>query len=1206
MSLDASWMKSRHIATRLMYVARAYARSTALHSFANDTSNETLYSHLGVVVHREGAFVLTHAANALDARELGSRGRVLGSWRCALDDAFTDVTFQESSANENDDELRALASAWRLSLRDDDEHAVVARACATTASGEAHVVRCATSRSGARDYVASMELERVIWLDDGERATSCASSEKEIVFGTDRGRCVFVDWATGVERAACALRRSSNDGAIAHIEFDSETNVVVVRFTSGAVCAASIGNDGKVSRQRWYDAFPSPWTCVAFHRRTRALALGTVDGEIRVYDDAMDGEVGKPSKTFGLRAFGFGTEDTGACAHAKWSNDGRALATGWSRRGIGIWSDAGCLLMCSLQHAYSSGGANAREITEDVEDEDGPRIGACLGVPAWGVGGFSLFAITLGANGPTLLEYSLARNVPNPHISLRTTDGAAVRNDESHTLLAEDRAFILRVNASGKVNLYQAICPATYVEAHWPMRLTAMSSAGTRVAIAGARGCVVYNTRDEKWTMFSSLAEEHEFEALALAWIDVPTAKAHTPILAVAAKFGKPRMFSKSLKVSYRIQFYVRDRLGGSATLGSLPLPAEPTHISARGSHFVVRFENGELAVYKLDMQGDEGAVHPVRESSGQRRKTSIEGNVSLMTVLPQDGAAPEDDIAPSEVLVLTGERDLVLVDLTENHTPVTITNNVAEFWVSPRVRELKSSTNAPSEDENSSSGCESDYGEDALANPINRGCIFAYGADGMRICYFPRGGAQQILRDGISCMEIDRSSKNPELEFDRELYPVKVSLRLSRIIGVAQKLSASEHGASAYFNLAPKSHTIFPCVLRKILSADGHDAALRFVRAARRETPHLTHALEWLLFTALESACLKSTSREIATQSGLTKALALLSELPNYLDIVVSVARKTDNTRWEALFNVAGKPSDLCRQALESGRLRIAACYMLVIDKLEGEIVGQSVAVEVMNAALASRDYRLVEDLIKFLLKPVETKPPSTKEVKPSLLGRVLNVVVPPPNSVLSLGVRGDRELILDAPEQAILKSHLDALARDKDIVSMGAFITETSFDGVGYFKHESSRGGSAYIDNFSTALETAARSLRKHAAARNSNKSPHAERRRKSEFEDEILALDAMDLVNSPSDTSRATDLLEVVRRADCTDWSLLLATVLGRVDALETMFTMERDLLKPWTEICRKCATSSTDLELKKFLVKVVAAVERVFEVEKNGAR
>ena len=60
------------------------------------------------------------------------------------------------------------------------------------------------------------------------------------------------------------------------------------------------------------------------------------------------------------------------------------------------------------------------------------------------------------------------------------------------------------------------------------------------------------------------------------------------------------------------------------------------------------------------------------------------------------------------------------------------------------------------------------------------------------------------------------------------------------------------------------------------------------------------------------------------------------------------------------ALFEHAGDPGQLQRDALKRGQLRTAACYLLVVDKLVGAAAGAEAAGELLYAALERRQYRL------------------------------------------------------------------------------------------------------------------------------------------------------------------------------------------------------------------------------------------------------
>ena len=1140
----------------------------------------------GARVHREGALLCAFE---------GSRARVSSLARDG-----TSVTVGEMDAG-----ARVADAAWRERAptrdeREEDWHRTRAwcrseeraRVCASeetigtslamvTEGGE--VLTCRVERARERDGETRRgrcEIERVVRLEDGERATCVASDDEEMVIGTDRGRVVFVSWERGEEGRSATARKSARDGGATSVAWCPDAGTVVMRFESGAVGVVTIDGNGAMTRRNWFDAFPCPATCAAFHRGSKRLALGTADGETRVYEDATTSDASTPSVVCGLGAWGFDAQETGSVSHASWSNDGRALAVAWRRRGLSVWSESGCLLMCSVHHRGAPAVTPAASLREET-DEETPNVGTCLCAPAWGIGGFSLFVVVLASSGKKLFEHSLAKSVPKIHVAPRVSANAP--GEEPSLLIGDDRVFVVASNAAGKVRLRQEVVPGEYLRRQWPMRLASMNPEGSHIAIAGARGCVLYDTHRERWGMFRNFEEENAFEAIAFGWFSLAaegTGGAPRSVLAVVAKHGEARMFSKTMKMCYSVRLY--DDGGSGDVLTSMPLQFEPTRASVCGNFLVVAFATGEIAAFEVDERGSDVSMHAVREINGERRKTTLRSSsriIGVCAVAPID--VETDSRAPTECVVLTEAGEVVVVDLTGRRDDVGVFTKVSEFWVSER------SALEPQLADGESSGFDSDVGaSDAL--PTDGGCIFAYGAEGVRVCYFPRGSLRRVLIEGARACDIERASSNPELEFDRELYPIAVSMKLNRIVGITQKLSFGDSADSPYYVVAPKVHTIVPYILRKLLRAGREDTALRYARAARARTPHFTHALEWLLFTSLEA----SSSRQVDSQDVLKKSIALLSELPNYLDIVVSVARKTDNTRWEALFKHAGKPSVLCHRALESKRVRIAACYILVVDKLEGEDVGRATAKEVMQAALEAREYELVEDLIKFLLKPIGARERREIERKPGIFGRVLDVIAPPPQSVLSLGERADRELTLDASEQELLKTHFDALARERDVVDMGAFVAHTSFDGAAYMRHETDEQGEAYISDFSQALLDAALCLRETKSRRGpSFHSPQSK---------SLFAVESSREPGGRSDESYAATLLAAAREAECTDWTLLLATVLGRADVLCDVFETQPELREPWVRVSKECVKRSSDGDLVARLTAIVADIERIASV------
>ncbi|KAG1677057.1 hypothetical protein FOA52_001227 [Chlamydomonas sp. UWO 241] len=218
-----------------------------------------------------------------------------------------------------------------------------------------------------------------------------------------------------------------------------------------------------------------------------------------------------------------------------------------------------------------------------------------------------------------------------------------------------------------------------------------------------------------------------------------------------------------------------------------------------------------------------------------------------------------------------------------------------------------------------------------------------------------------------------------------------------------------------------PESQPVLPCLLRRLLAKGALHEATALAR--RHEPgPHFMRSLEWLLFTTLElessnshknrghqavaakprpstdargqavlgrtppgdsylnrppewqssSGCASSLlSRQVSPL--LTNAAALVRQFPQYADVVVSVARKTDAQLWPPLFSAVGPPSELLEGLLQAGALASAACFLLVIDRLEGASVAHTQAIRLIQLALLRGEYALVGDLLRFILPPGE-----------------------------------------------------------------------------------------------------------------------------------------------------------------------------------------------------------------------------------------
>ena len=214
----------------------------------------------------------------------------------------------------------------------------------------------------------------------------------------------------------------------------------------------------------------------------------------------------------------------------------------------------------------------------------------------------------------------------------------------------------------------------------------------------------------------------------------------------------------------------------------------------------------------------------------------------------------------------------------------------------------------------------------------------WTYGAEGVRVWYVPAGGPPIVptpahggggsgarpsgsseapgrtSADSSIDSSIDSSSRasralafsDPELEFDREAYPVGVSLwegAAPVLIGVTQRLARASCASDACFEPTPKAQPVLPCLLRHLLRV-GESATARRVARVSAHAPGFAHALEWLLFAALDrhagpGAPPRGSSARDAAERALADALELVSTFPEHLDVIVSVARKTDSVQW-------------------------------------------------------------------------------------------------------------------------------------------------------------------------------------------------------------------------------------------------------------------------------------------------------------------
>jgi RAB6A-GEF complex partner protein 1 len=135
------------------------------------------------------------------------------------------------------------------------------------------------------------------------------------------------------------------------------------------------------------------------------------------------------------------------------------------------------------------------------------------------------------------------------------------------------------------------------------------------------------------------------------------------------------------------------------------------------------------------------------------------------------------------------------------------------------------------------------------------------------------------------------------------------------------------------------QTQLFIPQVLRHHIQQANEKSAL-FLAHRYSRLEYFAHALEVLLHDVLDAEVDggSSASDDQTTHPSLLPAtVALLAAFPPFLDVVVQCTRKTDVRSWRTLFDHLPPARRLFEDALEQGRLKTAAGYLLVLHNLDG-----------------------------------------------------------------------------------------------------------------------------------------------------------------------------------------------------------------------------------------------------------------------------
>ncbi|XP_047964089.1 guanine nucleotide exchange factor subunit RIC1-like isoform X2 [Salvia hispanica] len=820
----------------------------------------------------------------------------------------------------------------------------------------------------------------------------------------------------------------SQTSGIVHLEFSIPLRSLFVLFSDGELIQCSVSKRGlkhaeSVIVEKRFAS--SEAVCASVAPDQQILAVGTTKGAVELYDLADSASL---IRSVSLHDWGYSVEDTGPVNCIAWTPDNSAFAVGWKLRGLSVWSVSGCRLMSTIrQIGLSSVSSPVVKPTEDVKYE--PMMGG-TSLMHWDEHGYRLYAIEEGSS-ERIIAFSFGKCCLNRGVSGTTY----VRQ----VIYGEDRLLIVQSEDTDELKILHLNLPVSYILQNWPILHVAASKDGMYLAVAGLHGLILYDIRLKRWRVFGDVTQEQQIQCRGLLWL------------------GKIVVVCNYLESSdtYELLFYPRYHLDQSSLLYRKPLLTKPMVMDVYQDYLLVTYRPFDVHIYHVKITGE------LSPSSSPDLQLSTVRELSIMTAKSHPAAIhfipdqlPHDDMSrsdvssnhePSKCLILRMNGDLSLLDLDDGRERE-LTHSVELFWVT--CGQLGEKTNL-----------------------IEEVSWLDYGHRGMQVWY-PSLGADPFKQEDF--LQLD-----PELEFDREVYPLGLLPNAGVVVGVSQRMSFSACTEFPCFEPSPQAQTILHCLLRHLLQRDKREEALRLAQISA-EKPHFSHCLEWLLFTVFDAEISRQYSSKnqgaLANHapSLLEKSCDLIRNFPEYYDVVVSVARKTDGRHWADLFSAAGRSTELFDECVQQRWYRTAACYILVIAKLEGPAVSQCCALNLLQATLNESLYELAGELVRFLLRSgreYEHSSTDSERDSPRLLGYFLfpSSFRKQSNDAKSPSSKEPSAHITSVKN--ILESHASYLMSGKELSELVAFVKGTQFDLVEYLQRE--RYGSARLEDFASGLE-------------------------------------------------------------------------------------------------------------------------------------
>ncbi|KAG9314607.1 RIC1-domain-containing protein [Chiua virens] len=657
---------------------------------------------------------------------------------------------------------------------------------------------------------------------------------------------------------------------------------------------------------------------VAVNARFSLVAVGTYSGSIEF--TAFPSPEGPTPKPQIIDVPNPNNHPRGQVCAMEWSSDGYVLAVGWECGWATLSVGGRCLA--------SGFGVDDRVDSGRFQDAFMHGVKDLF----WAPGNFELVV--------------LARSSPNkrddqifilPFAKSATTCQHTPDNTRYAFLQMDDRALVYRgadqpdmsiINPESDVWQHIKI-PQQYLASNWPIRYSAISSDGRLVAVAGRRGLIHYSSTSGRWKLFSNMAQE------------AGVRRERRPAVVPSCSHCSGRSV-KVIPGQFTIRLYSRDSELNNQNVLHREMISSPV--------IILSLVDNSLLVYTADNMLSHYLIIPTTDSI----KLHLCGSITFSGIIAVPSAVrvlswmipnvqkhlgdPVDDLAVATVLMMVGGQLVLLrprkCGSQEVKYDMQIFADRIEFcWIHLR-------------------------GIGTLENSL-------WGYDGKGIRVWLNALA---IESSSSPNETPRSVKE-SVNIPLDFYPLSVLMDKGIIIGAEHESVTRTNLPFVMFRHATSSHLFLHHVLRHYLEAGQVRDAVQFA-TSYQHLVFFAHGLEILLHTVADSEV--ATDGENGTPNTATKALPSVVEFLDHfdvaLDVVVGCARKTEVTRWKRLFDVVGDPKGLFELCLNSGRLKTAASYLLVLHNLEQREENNKDAIRLLQSAVDARDWQLSHEILRFL----------------------------------------------------------------------------------------------------------------------------------------------------------------------------------------------------------------------------------------------